>query len=118
MSGAGGADGFALNVAGFVSTEANLAYGERVAARLGGAHFVLDTSRNGGSVARGEWCNPPGARLGLEPTTHTGHPLADAFLWIKRPGESDGTCNGGPPRGQWWTESAVRLAGGSQPPPD
>jgi endoglucanase len=110
LSGASGADGFALNVANFVSTEANLAYGERVAARLGGAHFVVDTSRNGGDVPMGEWCNPAGAGLGERPNTDTGHPLADAFLWIKRPGESDGTCNGGPPAGEWWTEYAVRLS--------
>jgi len=110
MSGASRADGFALNVSNFVATEANLAYGERVAARLGGSHFIVDTSRNGGNVPRGEWCNPDGAGLGQEPTTDTGHPLADAFLWIKRPGESDGTCNGGPRAGEWWTDYAVRLA--------
>jgi endoglucanase len=33
-----------------------------------------------------------------------------AFLWIKKPGESDGECNGGPKAGQWWTEMAIGLA--------
>ena len=36
--------------------------------------------------------------------------LLDAFVWIKRPGESDGTCNGGPPAGSWWPEYALGLA--------
>ena len=34
--------------------------------------------------------------LGARPTTDTKQPLADAFLWVKTPGQSDGTCNGGP----------------------
>lgn len=106
------ADGFALNVSNFLSTAENTAYGERVSRRLGNAHFVIDTSRNGGRVAKDEWCNPAGAALGQSPTTETGHPLLDALLWIKRPGESDGTCNGGPPAGEWWGEYALGLARG------
>jgi endoglucanase len=104
------ADGFSLNVSNFVSTQRNLAYGEQLGRRMGGKHFVVDTSRNGGAVAEGEWCNPSGAALGQQPTTDTGHPLADAFLWIKRPGESDGQCNGGPRAGEFWADYAVELA--------
>jgi endoglucanase len=107
------ADGFALNVSNFVSTQRNVAYGEQLGRRLGGKHFVIDTSRNGGNVARGEWCNPTGAALGQEPTTRTGHPMADAFLWIKRPGESDGQCNGGPRAGEYWADYAVGLVRGA-----
>lgn len=105
------ADGFSLNVSNTVATAANVAYGEKVSAALGGAHFVIDTSRNGlGSAPKNEWCNPDGRGLGAAPTTDTGHGLVDAFLWVKRPGESDGTCNGGPAAGQWWPEYAVGLA--------
>jgi endoglucanase len=32
-------------------------------------------------------------------------------LWVKRPGESDGSCNGGPAAGQWWRDKALELAG-------
>lgn len=103
-------DGFALNVSNFVSTERNLSYGEQLSRRLSGAHFVIDTSRNGGDVRAGEWCNPSGAALGAVPTTETGHPLADAFLWVKPPGESDGNCNGGPDAGHWWPEYALEMA--------
>ena len=44
------------------------------------------------------------------PTASTGDPNADAFLWIKHPGESDGACNGGPVAGTWWADYALGLA--------
>ncbi|HUF12570.1 MAG TPA: glycoside hydrolase family 6 protein [Longimicrobiales bacterium] len=110
LAGIDRADGFSLNVSNFISTERNLAYGEQVSRRLDGARFVIDTSRNGGNVASGEWCNPSGAALGAAPTPDTGHPLADAFLWVKPPGESDGTCNGGPAAGRWWADYALQMA--------
>lgn len=40
----------------------------------------------------------------------TGLEHGDAFLWVKRPGESDGTCHGGPPAGQFWGGYALELA--------
>jgi endoglucanase len=110
------AHGFALNVANFETTADNVAYGTALSRLLGGAHFVVDTSRNGnGPAAIGagdrHWCNPPGRRLGDAPTTRTGNPLVDAYLWVKRPGESDGACSpGAPPAGRWWPEYALGLA--------
>ena len=104
------ADGFALNVSNYHGAEENLAYGERVSRLVGGKHFVIDTSRNGRGNAGSQWCNPRNQALGRAPTTRTGHPLADAFLWVKTPGESDGTCNGGPRAGQWWPEYAMELS--------
>ncbi|HVZ88568.1 MAG TPA: glycoside hydrolase family 6 protein [Polyangia bacterium] len=106
-------------------------------------HFIIDSSRNGtgannmsayaaapydqspatiGTLASGNWCNPPGAGAGLRPTANVSDPaldarlasattsacnpavgpvetnpadtaLVDALLWIKVPGESDGTCD-------------------------
>lgn len=77
-------------------------------------HYVIDTSRNGTgpndmetyanppydqpssvitTLQNGNWCNSPGAGLGLRPTTTTGVPLVDAYLWVKTPGESDGQCD-------------------------
>ncbi len=115
-SGVTRADGFALNVSNFERTAANLAYGRAVSDRLGGAHFVVDTSRNGnGPLPPGpgdrHWCNPPGRALGEAPSTRTGHRRVDAYLWIKRPGESDGACgDGAPPAGAWWPEYALGLA--------
>ncbi len=77
-------------------------------------HFVVDTSRNGrgtldaavfarppfnqppeviAKLKAGDWCNNPSAGAGARPTARTGMPLADAFLWIKTPGHSDGSCD-------------------------
>lgn len=101
-------------------------------------HFVLDTSRNGqgpwtppaGQYTDAQvWCNPPGRGLGARPSTRTGDPLVDAFLWVKRPGESDGQCTRGtagpedpeygvvdPAAGAWWGDYALGLAQRAVPP--
>jgi endoglucanase len=108
------ADGFSLNISNFLANSVNIAYGTEVSRRVGGKHFIIDTSRNGqGATNAGNWCNPTGQRVGSSPTTRTGNPLVDAFLWIKTPGESDGTCGGGPAAGKWWAEYALGLAGGA-----
>ncbi|RJE20079.1 hypothetical protein PHISCL_07574 [Aspergillus sclerotialis] len=61
------------------------------------AHFITDTSRNGvqptEQSAWGDWCNVKGTGFGVRPTTQTGDPLEDAFVWIKPGGESDGTSD-------------------------
>lgn len=104
-------NGFALNVSNFHATQDNIAYGNRVSGMTGGKHYVIDTSRNG--VAKGaarEWCNARNQALGEAPTWDTKQPLADAFLWVKTPGESDGECNGGPRAGAWWAEYALELS--------
>lgn len=109
---ASGAEHFALNVANFQTTATSVAYGRRIVAALGGrGSFVVDTSRNGRGPAPGDsWCNPSRRALGMNPTTATGIPGVDAFLWVKAPGESDGSCNGGPHAGTWWPEYARGLA--------
>jgi len=105
------ADGFSLNVSNYVATDETLAFGKKVSALTNGAHFVIDTARNGNGAAPGnEWCNPDGRALGIPPTTDTEEPLCDAFLWLKRPGESDGACNGGPRAGEWWPAAALGMA--------
>ncbi|MBL1083780.1 glycoside hydrolase family 6 protein [Streptomyces actinomycinicus] len=114
-AGIGRADGFSVNVSNFFSTEDSIAYGKQLSAEVGNKHFVIDTSRNGnGPYTEGDpaqrWCNPPGRALGEVPTTKTADPLVDAYLWVKRPGESDGTCKGGPPAGRWWAGYALALA--------
>ncbi|MFB0614810.1 glycoside hydrolase family 6 protein [Streptomyces sp. AGS-58] len=101
-------------------------------------HFVIDTSRNGLGAWTPEpgrydgdpetWCNAPGRGLGPRPTADTGVPLVDAYLWIKTPGESDGSCTrntGGtidpeygivdPPAGTWWPDQAHSLARNASP---
>ncbi|WP_432097204.1 glycoside hydrolase family 6 protein [Streptomyces sp. bgisy100] len=117
LSGVDAADGFALNVSNFQLTRTSEEYGRRLSQALGGKPFVIDTSRNGNGPVQGvpaseerAWCNPPGRALGELPTLRTGRPGVDAFLWVKRPGESDGSCNGGPPAGDWWPRYALDLA--------
>jgi endoglucanase len=112
---------------------------------MGGASaqvkFVLDTSRNGQGAwtpAAGTsypdaqvWCNPPDRGVGLRPTVATGNALVAADLWIKKPGESDGSCNRGvpgvttdpewgntvdPAAGAWFPGMALDLAKLATPP--
>jgi endoglucanase len=118
-SGVERADGFALNTSNYRSTRDSVAYGRALSARLSGAHFVIDTSRNGQQVDPDEgWCNVRSARLGRPPTTSTKTPRLDAYLWVKQPGNSDGECGrGDPPAGQWWLESAVALTSPPAEPP-
>jgi endoglucanase len=112
------ADGFALNVSNYRATPSEIKYGKQISKLVGGKHFVIDTSRNGngpptdckGPDDENCWCNPPGRALGSPPTSHTSDPLVDAYLWLKKPGESDGACNGGPKAGVFWQEKALELA--------
>ncbi|MFE2917467.1 glycoside hydrolase family 6 protein [Kitasatospora indigofera] len=99
-------------------------------------HFVIDSSRNGQGPWTPTaqypdpqtWCNPPARGLGTRPTAATGVPLLDAYLWIKVPGESDGSCTRGttggtdpeyggvdPVAGAWWPEQAHGLAEQASP---
>jgi len=115
-SGLAHADGFALNVSNFYATHSATTYGYALSSALGGAHFVIDTSRNGNGPDTSPadaptWCNPPGRALGSDPTTSTGQAMIDAYLWIKQPGDSDGTCRtGAPAAGSWWPQYALELA--------
>ena len=110
------ATGFALNTSNYRATESLIAFGTAVSKLVGGKHFIIDTGRNGNGPASGKsdseasWCNPEGRALGTPPSTNTGSPLADAFYWVKPPGESDGSCNNGPRAGVFWAEHALGLA--------
>ncbi|SHN45487.1 endoglucanase [Cryptosporangium aurantiacum] len=114
------ADGFALNVSNFETTEASVDYGNKLSDSLEGEHFIIDTSRNGNgpyteTTDDQKWCNPPGRALGTPPTSDTGTAKVDAYLWVKQPGDSDGACRDGEPEaGQWWPEYALSLAKESQ----
>ncbi len=94
-------------------------WAEKISKLTHGAHYIVNTSDNGNGpklnphpVRQGieDLCNPPGRGLGPEPTTKTGFPHADAFLWVHEPGNSSGSCHGGPPSGSFWDARAVDLA--------
>ncbi|WP_319448836.1 MULTISPECIES: glycoside hydrolase family 6 protein [unclassified Mycobacterium] len=106
------ARGFSLNTANFFTTGEEIGYGDAISGMTGGKPYVIDTSRNGAGPADGEyyWCNPSGRALGAAPTTATGNGNVDAFLWVKRPGESDGSCGQGEPSaGTFVNQYAVSL---------
>jgi endoglucanase len=111
--------GFMLNVTHHDWTRANILHGFDISRRMGGKHFIINTSFNGrgpihiraGGRIRNVWCNPPGRGLGISPRTGTGIALVDAYMWVNRPGYSAGACNGGPlPVGSWWPERALMYA--------
>jgi endoglucanase len=110
-AGIASANGFVLNISNFQTNANSTLYGQNVSRLTGNKHFIIDTSRNGkGPTLDAQWCNPPGRALGSRPTVQTNNALIDAFLWVKKPGESDGQCNGGPSAGTWWPEYALQLA--------
>jgi endoglucanase len=111
--------GFSANVSNFQWTATVVAWSQQLEGALGHkAGAVIDTSRNGRGPYTGpdtpQWCNPPGRALGPVPKLHPGPAGIDAYLWIKDPAASDGTCNGGPPAGQYWPQYAVALEQASQ----
>jgi endoglucanase len=111
--------GFMLNVTHHDWTRANIQHGLQLSRMVGGKPFIVNTSYNGrgplhvrdGRRLLNIWCNPPRRGLGPRPTTATGHPLVDAYMYVNRPGYSAGACNGGPlPVGTWWPERALMYA--------
>jgi endoglucanase len=138
---------YLANVAGGVGTDcanqywpavdADAWYAAHVPAGAPLTHFVIDTSRNGQgpwTPPAGvysdpqDWCNPPARGVGRPPTADTGTPLVDAYLWVKVPGESDGSCTRGtagpvdpewgvvdPAAGVWWPDQAHQLAALASP---
>ena len=103
------ARGFSTNVANYKTNYREQYYANSISALTNGAHYVIDTGRNGAG-SNGEWCNPPGRALGAMPEPAKSGSAQDATLWVKPPGESDGECNGGPAAGEWWNENALELA--------
>jgi len=101
-------------------------WAQRVSRLVGGTHFIVNTATNGAGplvphnrVQNGNevLCNPPGRGVGPQPTTAAVDPRSqklfsglDALLWTAPPGNSSGSCNGGPPAGTYWTDKALGLA--------
>ena len=93
-AGLANAHGFSVNVSSFYTTAQNIAYANAINADLSAGYgytkpFVIDTSRNGNGSNNNQWCNPAGSKLGVTDQQGGG---AEALLWIKTPGESDGDC--------------------------
>ena len=118
--------GFMLNVTHFDWTGDNVKHGLEISRMTGGKPFIVNTSSNGRGAVHvrkwinrskhlwrtiNVWCHPGLRGTGPVPTTATGSPKVDAYMWINRPGYSDGSCNGGPlPVGTWWPDRALMFA--------
>jgi endoglucanase len=110
-------DGFFSNVSNFNLTANEVSYDKAILSALGNPsnlHAVVDTSRNGNG-SNGQWCDPSGRALGVNPTANTGDAAIDAYLWVKPPGEADGCAD---PAGVFDPALAYALItnGPSQPP--
>ncbi|KAG1701945.1 hypothetical protein DVH05_010435 [Phytophthora capsici] len=70
---------------------------------------IADTSRNYVAPTTTDWCNVLTAGIGAPPTSETNVSNLDYFMWIKPPGESDGTCNGGPAAGSFFETGFQKL---------
>jgi endoglucanase len=105
------ARGFATNVSNYQTDADERAYGEKLSGLLGGAHYIIDTGRNGNGSTE-DWCNPTGRAYGTDPAPAAEGDAEhlDAYVWVKPPGESDGECGGGPPAGRFWPERALEMA--------
>lgn len=110
--------GFSVNVSNFYTTTQSINYANALNTAMGrNAPFVIDTSRNGNG-SNGDWCNPPGRRLGTPTQVGGGTEL---LLWVKTPGDSDGNtgldCDPSkPPAGQFSPALAMELIGEGGPP--
>jgi endoglucanase len=118
-AGVGYGRGFSANASNFQWTATVVTWSQQLERALGGTvGAVIDTSRNGRGPYTGpdspQWCNPPGRAPGPAPRFDPGPAGIDAYLWIKDPGASDGSCNGGPPAGQYWPQYAAALEQQSQ----
>lgn len=102
--------GFSTNVANYQLDADEVAYAERIDSALGGGtHWVIDRGRNGNGASE-EWCNPSGRALGRMPGFVDDGTGLDAYLWVKPPAESDGTCNLGPQAGEVYLDQALAMA--------
>jgi endoglucanase len=111
--------GFYTNDTHINWTIKEIRWGEKVSRLAGGPHFIVNTSDSGqGPLLNADparqgvedLCNPPRRGAGPRPTSNTGFPLVDAFVWIHVPGESSGHCNGGTASGTFWLARTLSEA--------
>ena len=111
--------GFYTNDTHINWTIKEIRWGEAVSRMTHGSHFIVNTSDSGRGpllnahpATQGveQLCNPPGRGAGPPPTTTTGFPHVDAFVWVHVPGESSGTCHGGTASGTFWLARTLTEA--------
>ena len=106
--------GISVNVSNFQNDEISKTYAVSILSQIKqkDLQFVIDSSRNGNDApSNHQWCNPLGRKIGQKPHLKPSGKL-DGYLWIKVPGESDGTgsdCSYGPTEGSFWLDYAINL---------
>ncbi|WP_438492215.1 glycoside hydrolase family 6 protein [Streptomyces asiaticus] len=87
--------GFPSNIGALIDTSRN-GWGGSARPSGPGAKTDVDTYVNGGRYDRrihvGNWCNQSGAGLGVRPKAAPAAGI-DAYVWMKPPGESDGSSS-------------------------
>ncbi|EGZ12595.1 glycoside hydrolase family 6 protein [Phytophthora sojae] len=118
---AGRVKGIALNTSNYRSTTqiAELCTNFQTAVGSTDIHCVIDTSRNFQEFANAsstEWCNVRKAGIGAPPTNVTDLDNIDYLVYVKPPGDSDGTCVDqsadamqGPPAGEFFNDHFIKL---------
>jgi hypothetical protein len=112
------AAGFFVNATHFAWLSQDIHWGQQVARRLGGAHFIVQSGNDGHGPyvpgwethkVGGDLCNPPGRGAGPL-SWDTGYRYLDGLLWFNDPGNSVGPCAAGDPAtGVFWPQYAVGL---------
>ncbi|CAI5729286.1 unnamed protein product [Hyaloperonospora brassicae] len=94
LSASGGVKGITINTSNYRPTDECTAYCTNFQTAMGSTDMscIIDTSRNYNKLATPDWCNVKSAGIGKPPTSETGIPNVDYFMWVKPPGESDGVC--------------------------
>jgi cellulose 1,4-beta-cellobiosidase len=85
--------GFSANIGMLIDTSRNGWGGPNrptAASTLADLNARIDASRIDRRIHKGNWCNPSGAGLGERPRAAPATGI-DAYVWIKPPGESDGS---------------------------
>ncbi|KAF0687520.1 Aste57867_20759 [Aphanomyces stellatus] len=95
LKSAGRLAGITINTSNYKTNAQLMSTCQYYSNAAGGLHCVFDTSRNHRGSINDEWCNSGSAGIGAPPGPVGG--LVDYNLWLKVPGESDGTCNGRSP---------------------
>nr|AAR08200.1 CelA [Neocallimastix patriciarum] len=129
--------GLSTNISNYQPVDSEYGYHQKLASALSAAgypdmHFVVDTGRDGVAISSGTWCNLIGTGFGERPkgNPNPGMPLLDAYMWLKTPGEADGSSTGAradpvcaksdslpgaPDAGQWFHDYFVQLLKNAKP---
>ncbi|KAG3159967.1 hypothetical protein PI124_g9892 [Phytophthora idaei] len=94
LSASGTLKGITINTSNYRSNDECTTYCNNFQTAMGSSTMtcIIDTSRNYNGSPTSDWCNVKTAGVGKPPTSETGISNIDYFMWIKPPGESDGTC--------------------------